>query len=97
MALASLSLLDNDPDSAIYFLFDVLPIYEKMYPRTHQCMLEMYHLVANAHHLYGMLEEAKHWYELTILNMGHLRSDNPQKRTAVENYAKLLEEYRKAA
>lgn len=44
--LASLYILDGDPESAICFLFDVLPIYEKVYPRTHHSMLDMYHLVA---------------------------------------------------
>ncbi|MBS1956617.1 MAG: tetratricopeptide repeat protein [Cyanobacteria bacterium SZAS-4] len=95
--LASIYMLDGDPESAICFLFDVLPIYENVYPRTHHSMLDMYHLVANAHHLYGMLAEAKHWYELTLMNMAHLALDNVDKKIVVENYANLLEECRRAA
>ncbi len=100
VALASLCLLADDAEGAICFLIDVLPIYEKHHPRSHYKMLELYHLIANAHHRYGLFVEAKYWYELTLENMGHFRFDNADKKVVVDNYAKLLElleDYRRAA
>jgi hypothetical protein len=97
VALSSVCLLADDAEGAICFLLDVLPIYEKYYPRSHYKMLELYHLIANAHHGYGLLTEAKHWYELTLENMGHYYFDNADKKVVVDNYAKLLKVYRRAA
>jgi len=97
VALASVCLLADDAEGAICFLIDVLPIYEKYYPRSHYKMLELYHLIANAHHRYGLFLEAKHWYELTLENMGQFQFDQADKKIVVENYAKLLEVYQRAA
>ena len=100
VALASVCLLVDDAEGAICFLLDVLPIYEKYYPRSHYKMLELYHLIANAHHRYGLWLEAKHWYELTLENMGQFRFDQADKKVVVDNYAALLElieDYRRAA
>ncbi|MBS1954931.1 MAG: tetratricopeptide repeat protein [Cyanobacteria bacterium SZAS-4] len=97
VALAALSLMADEPELAITLLTDALPIYAQTYPRSHRKMLELYHLVANAHHHVGLYETARYWYELTLENMAHLPWNHVDKQVVAENFRQLLENKKYAA
>jgi hypothetical protein len=87
----------DEPGLAITLLTDALPIYAQTYPRSHSKMLELYHLVANAHHHVGLYETARYWYELTLENMAHLPWNHVDKQVVAENFRQLLENKKYAA
>lgn len=97
VALAALSLMADEPELAITLLTDALPIYAQTYTRSHSKMLELYHLVANAHHYVGLYETARYWYELTLENMAHLPWNHVDKQVVAENFRQLLENKKYAA
>lgn len=97
VAFAAVSLLTEDSETALFLLVDVMPIYRKYYACNHWRMLELYHLIANANHMCGLFEDAKHWYELTLKNLEHVGPDHPDKKVVLENFTALLGEHRVVA
>jgi hypothetical protein len=97
VAFAAVSLISEDSETALYFLVDVLPIYRKYYVSNHWRMIELYHLLANAHHMCGLFNDAQQWYELTLKLLGDVGDDHPDKRVVLQNYRALLGERKAAA